>query len=211
MQITKFGHSCVLLDDGQTKILFDPGLYSDLSTDLTVDAVVITHVHQDHLDMDQLQRVIKNGSPRIITNTEVQVELTKHSIEAEILEAGDSTTVNTFTISGQGNEHAIMHPDLPKFQNTGYLINDKIFHPGDSLFVPSTQIEILLLPVAAPWSKVSETLDYISTVKAKVNFPIHDGFITDGGAFHRFARMWCEKIDAEFIEPELKKQYEFSL
>lgn len=206
MQITKYAHSCVLLDDGQTKILFDPGLYSDIP-DLSLDAIIITHVHQDHLDIDKLQPLLKNN-PRIITNTEVKVELDKHSISCEIVEEGATTTVGTFTIEAFGNDHAIMHPDLPKFQNTGYLINDKIFHPGDALFIPPKQVEVMLLPVAAPWSKVSETLDYITATKAKINFPIHDAFINDGGAFHRFAKMWCEKYELQYIDPELNKTYE---
>lgn len=206
MQITKFSHSCILLDDGQTKILFDPGLYSNIP-ELQVDAIVITHVHQDHLDTDKHKLLLQN-TPRIITNTEVKEELDKHNISCEIVEQGTKVTVGTFSLEAYGDEHAIMHPDLPKFQNTGYLVNDKIFHPGDSLFVPPKDLEVLLLPVAAPWSKVSETLDYITATKAKINFPIHDAFITDGGAFYRFAKMWCEKYNLQFIEPELNKTYE---
>jgi L-ascorbate metabolism protein UlaG (beta-lactamase superfamily) len=178
---------------------------------MQVDGIVITHVHQDHVDMDKLAPLLTSGTPRIITNSEVKTELDKHNIVSEVVEQGSTATVGSFTLEALGNDHAIMHPDLPKFQNTGYLVNDKIFHPGDALFIPPKPIEILLLPVAAPWSKVSETLDYISTVKAKHNFPIHDGFITDGGAFHRFANMWCEKLGVEFINPELGKAYEFSI
>lgn len=209
MKITKFGHSCILLDDGTTKILFDPGLYSKVPA-IDVDGIIITHVHQDHLDMDVLTPLLKN-SPRIITNSEVKTELDKHGISSEIAEEGSSITVGTFTLEAFGNEHAVMHPDLPKFQNTGYLVNDKIFHPGDALFICPKPVEVLLLPVAAPWSKVSETLDYIATVKAKHNLAIHDGFLVDGGAFHRFATMWCEKLSSEFIAPELGKEYEFSI
>ncbi len=212
MQITKFGHSCVLLDDGQTKILFDPGLYGGIPSDLKVDGIVITHVHQDHVDMDQLKPLLENVTPRIITNTEVKAELDKHGIDCEIVEEGSSATIGTFTFEAFGNDHAIMHPDLPKFQNTGYLINNKIFHPGDALYMPSKPIEVLLLPIAAPWSKVAETLDYLAQVNAKVNFPIHDGFIQGGGgAFYRFANMWCEKLGSQFIEPELNKSYELSI
>lgn len=207
MQITKYGHSCILLDDGETKILFDPGVYSTIP-DLVVDAIVITHVHLDHIDIEKLQPLLVNNSPQIITNTEVKIELAKHGLDCQVVEEGQSVKVNTFTITAYGNEHAIMHPDLPKFQNTGYLINGQIFHPGDSLFVPPSPVNVLLLPIAAPWSKVSETLDFITATKAKVNFPIHDAFIKDGGAFYRFTNMWCEKYNLEFIQPELNKAYE---
>lgn len=208
MKITKFGHSCVLLDDGSTKILFDPGVYSEIP-ELAVDAIIITHVHQDHMDVDKIKKLLSANKARIITNTETTEELAKSEIESEIVEQGGSATVGTFTLEAFGTEHAIMHAELPKFQNTGYLVNDKIFHPGDALLLPAKELEILFLPIAAPWSKVSETLDYISEVKAKINFPIHDGFINGGGAFYRFASMWCEKLGLQLIEPELNKEYEF--
>ena len=211
MNITKYGHSCVLLDDGQTKLLFDPGLYGGIPDDLKVDGIIITHVHQDHLDLKVLQPLLENFTPRIITNTEVQAELAKHGIAVEIVEEGSSANIGSFTIEAFGNEHAIMQPELPKFQNTGYLINDKIFHPGDALYTPQKPVEVLLLPLAAPWSKVAETLDYITQVKAPVNFPIHDGFITDGGAFQRFAQMWCRKNNIKYIDPQLGTSYELPL
>lgn len=208
MRITKFGHSCILLDDGKTKILFDPGVYSEIPQ-LTVDAVIITHVHTDHVDVEKWLELLKN-SPRIITNTEVKIRLENYELNAEVVEEGQSAEIGTLTLSAYGNDHAIMHPDATKFQNTGYLINDEIFHPGDSLFVPPLPIKILLLPLAAPWSKLSETLDYITAVKAKVNFPIHDAFLKDKGAFGRFASLWCEKNNLEFIaDAELSKSYDF--
>lgn len=210
MKITKYDHSCILLDDGKTKILFDPGLYSDLPPDLAVYGIVITHVHQDHLDIEK-HKTLLNSGVSIITNSEVKAELDKHNISSEVIEEGDTATINTFTLEAFGKDHAIMHPDLPKFQNTGYLVNDKILHPGDALLVIDKPIDVLLLPVAAPWSKVEETLDYIAAVKAPIIIPIHDGFIKDGGAFHRFAKMWCEKLNLQFIELEFGKTYELSL
>lgn len=207
MQITKFGHSCVLLDDGQTKILFDPGSYSEIPA-IQVDGIVITHVHQDHLDIEKLQAILKNCSPKIITNSEVKVELDKYNIECEVVEQGGESQIRTFNFEAIGNDHAIMHPDLPKFQNTGYILNENILHPGDTLIVPTKNINLLLLPIAAPWSKVEETLDYLSEVKPKICFPIHDGFLNGGGAFYRFTNMWCEKLSIEFIQPELGQSYE---
>lgn len=210
MQITKFGHSCILLDDGQTKILFDPGSWAEVP-DLAVDSIVITHVHQDHFDLKTIQRLLNIYSARVITNTEVNAELGKADIVAELVEQGQTTTVGNFSLDSIDSDHAVMHPSLPKFQNTGYIVNGKIFHPGDSLILPTQPIEILLLPVSAPWSKLSETLDYISAIKPKVCFPIHDGFLKRTGAFYRFAGQWCEKIGAEFVDPELNKPYDFPI
>ncbi|MCA1695075.1 MAG: MBL fold metallo-hydrolase, partial [Actinobacteria bacterium] len=46
MEITHFGHSCVLLDTGSARLLIDPGTWSEGFEDLTgLDAVLITHQH----------------------------------------------------------------------------------------------------------------------------------------------------------------------
>jgi L-ascorbate metabolism protein UlaG (beta-lactamase superfamily) len=207
MQITKFGHSCVLLSDGQTKILFDPGIFATVP-DCQPDAIIITHTHTDHLEPEKIQTLLASKPARIITNSEVKLELDKNGIACEVVEDGAETTVGTINIAARGNDHAIIHPNFPKVQNTGYLINSQIFHPGDSLVVPPEKVDVLLLPIIAPWSKISETFDYISSVKAKINFPIHDGFLKDGLVFYRMAKMWCDNNNLEFIEPELDKVYD---
>ena len=207
MEITKFGHSCVLLDNGSTKILFDPGIYSNIPS-IAVDAILITHIHQDHCDIEKIKNLLNiNKDLRIITNSEVQSLLLEQGINSEIVEAGAMTKINNISISGQGTTHAIMHPTLPVFQNTGYSVTEQVFHPGDALTIPVNPVEVLLLPIAAPWSKLEETLDYISAVKPAIVFPIHDGFLKDGGAFYRLSKQWCDTLGIKFIEPELEKIY----
>jgi len=106
----------------------------------------------------------------VITNSEVKAELDKENIACENREDGQETTVGSFQLSAHGKDHAMIHQLCQFAQNTGYLINGKIFHPGDSLVVPPVSIDFLLLPVVAPWSKISETLDFIDGVKTKKKF-----------------------------------------
>jgi L-ascorbate metabolism protein UlaG (beta-lactamase superfamily) len=70
---------------------------------------------------------------------------------------------------------------MPVGQNTGYLIERKLFFPGDSFTVLSKDIEILALPVEAPWMKVSEAIEYAEMLKPKVCFPIHDAVLSSAG------------------------------
>ncbi len=197
-----------MLDDGTTKILFDPGGFSEIP-ELSIDAIVITHVHLDHAEPGRI-KALKQQNPtlRIISNTAVQAELAPHGLEIEVVEDGQTATVNSFTLKGIGIDHALIHPDVPLAKNTGYIVNDKILHPGDALTVPAQQIEVLLLPVVAPWSKVAETLDYITAVKPKIALPIHDGFLKVGGAFYALSKRWCEKYNTQFLEVENGKTYE---
>ena len=55
MQISKYLHSCLLFEQEDDKLLFDPGNYSFIEGRVTpetfrdVSTVVITHSHPDHL------------------------------------------------------------------------------------------------------------------------------------------------------------------
>ncbi|MBW8818953.1 MAG: MBL fold metallo-hydrolase, partial [Streptomyces sp.] len=40
-------------------------------------------------------------------------------------------------------------------------------------------VETLMLPVMAPWSKISEVIDYVREVKPQRAYDIHDALLTD--------------------------------
>ena len=210
MKITKFGHSCLLVEENGVKILFDPGEWSDLPVDLSsIDRVLITHNHGDHLDPEKIKVVLaKNPNAIVMTNEEVGKTLTENQIPFQLLEDGESETVNGVIIEGFGKEHALVHLDIPVAKNTGYLINSKLWHPGDSLLVPPKPVSILALPIVAPWEKVSETMDYLTTIKPEYCVPIHDAFLKFEGLYDRFARMWCEKIGAKYVELPIGQEVE---
>jgi hypothetical protein len=77
--------------------------------------------------------------------------------------------------------HAVIHPDIPRVRNVGFLVDGQVFHPGDALTVPEEPVSTLLLPVHAPWSKVSEVIDYVRAVHADQAFAVHDGLLNDNG------------------------------
>jgi L-ascorbate metabolism protein UlaG (beta-lactamase superfamily) len=70
MQITHFGHSCVLLDTGSARLLIDPGTWSEGFESLTgLDAVLVTHQHVDHLDPQRLPALLRgNPGARLIVD-----------------------------------------------------------------------------------------------------------------------------------------------
>ena len=83
-----------------------------------------------------------------------------------------------------GEKHAVIHPDLPRFDNSGYLVEaegQRVFHPGDALSELVEDVDLLFLPVHAPWNKVSEVLDYARAVGAARNVAVHDMLLSDLG------------------------------
>jgi L-ascorbate metabolism protein UlaG (beta-lactamase superfamily) len=83
-----------------------------------------------------------------------------------------------------GEKHAVIHPEMPHFDNSGYLLDVEgvaIYHPGDSLTVPEEQVDLLLLPVSAPWLKVWECIDFAREVGARRSLAIHDMIYSEVG------------------------------
>ena len=71
MEVTHFGHSCVLLDTGAARLLIDPGNFSADFEDVTgLDAVLVTHQHPDHLDLERLPALLRaNPDARLIVDS----------------------------------------------------------------------------------------------------------------------------------------------
>ncbi len=60
MQLTHFGHSCLLAEFGQTKVLFDPGSFAHGFEGITgLSAILITHQHPDHVDVSRLPALLE--------------------------------------------------------------------------------------------------------------------------------------------------------
>ena len=83
-----------------------------------------------------------------------------------------------------GEKHAVIHPEMQHFDNSGYVLEvegQRVYHPGDSLTVPPQSVDLLLLPVSAPWLKVSECIDFGRDVGAPRSLAIHDKIYSELG------------------------------
>jgi L-ascorbate metabolism protein UlaG (beta-lactamase superfamily) len=98
--------------------------------------------------------------------------------------AGESFSAGGFDVRTFGALHALIHPLIaPPVANVGYLVEGAVYHPGDSFTVPPVPVETLLIPIHAPWSKVSEVIDFTAAVRAPRAFQIHDVYLSEvGGA-----------------------------
>jgi len=185
MKIAKYGHCCLLIEENGLRILTDPGAYSSGQSEARgVDVVLITHEHADHLHMDSLLEVLKNNpAAKVVTNTAVGKLLSEAGIEFSILEHGQSREFGGILFEGFGDQHAEIYQKLWLVQNTGYFIGNKLFYPGDALTNPGKPVEVLALPVAGPWLRISESIDYAKTLKPKTCFPVHDGMFKNPNTF----------------------------
>ncbi|TQM06383.1 MBL fold metallo-hydrolase [Pseudonocardia kunmingensis] len=177
MQITHFGHSCVLLDTGSARLLLDPGSFSaGFESVRGLDAVLVTHQHPDHLDTDRLGPLLDaNPDARLIVDggTAAQLDHVPHEVAAP----GSAVEIAGARVDVLGGEHAVIHPDIPVIANNAYLVDGTHLHPGDAFTPPDGPVEVLFLPTGAPWLKVSEAVEYLRAVAPRTAIPIHEAVL----------------------------------
>lgn len=200
MKITKIGHCCLLIEVNNLRILTDPGNYNRSVEHLRgIDLILITHEHADHLHVDSVKQIIEESrQARIITNPSVGKILDKEGIKHELVTHLQSTLVDEVEIAGFGEDHADVYPSITPAENTGYLVNQELFYPGDAFTDPEKPVRILALPVAGPWMKISEAIDYAKKLDPKHAFPVHDGMLKHLGSVHVLPQKELGEVGIDF-------------
>jgi L-ascorbate metabolism protein UlaG (beta-lactamase superfamily) len=189
MKIYKYVHSCILLEEQGRGLLFDPGMFTFMDghvkpdTFFDLDAVVITHIHGDHLDVNAL-KVIMGNNPQalILTNRQVAAELQKADIAATVLENG-TMQAGVFNLEAlpAPHERTILADAFP--DHAAYRINGRVIHPGDSLsteiMTPWMGTEVLIFPVTAPWMNEMQAYVFAKAMKPAIAIPAHDGYLKE--------------------------------
>lgn len=182
MIITKHQHACLTIEEQGQKLIIDPGVFTkDLGAVSDVAAVVITHVHADHFDPTLLASIVA-ANPDVIIYTTDEVKGQIASLNTRAVRGGQEIVAGPFTLKFYGGEHALIHPHIPRNQNVGVLVNGSFYYPGDSFTVADdAEVHTLALPVSAPWLKIAESMDFLTTTKPRVCFPTHNAILSPEG------------------------------
>ncbi|MGI8577241.1 MAG: MBL fold metallo-hydrolase [Nocardioidaceae bacterium] len=186
MRLTHIGHACLLVEAGGQRILVDPGNYARDFRSLTgLDAIAITHQHLDHADPARLPALVANN-PDALLLAEPQTarhlpEATSGAVRPRPLSA-EPVELNGVTIGSIGETHALIHPSLARVGNRGLLITAEgepvLFHPGDSYDADPGHVDILALPINAPWANIEATAEFVRRIQPRYAVPIHDGLLS---------------------------------
>jgi L-ascorbate metabolism protein UlaG (beta-lactamase superfamily) len=85
-----------------------------------------------------------------------------------------------FEVAVVGGLHAEVYDGLPGCANVGYVVDGRVYHPGDSFFVPEHRdLELMLAPTAGPWLKLAEAIDFVRAVVPRRAVSIHDALLND--------------------------------
>jgi len=184
-------------------VVLDPGGFTEPEAVDGATAVLITHEHADHYAPDHLRRTDAPVFTIEAVAARIREDAPDVAERLTVVEPGQQLDVG-LPVRVVGERHAVIHPEMPRFDNSGYLLEvegTRIYHPGDSLTLPEAEVDLLLLPVSAPWLKVSEAIDFGRDVGAPRSLAIHDRVYSEVGLSMveaHLTRMLGER-DQEFV------------
>jgi L-ascorbate metabolism protein UlaG (beta-lactamase superfamily) len=186
MRITKYSHACVRIERDGAVLVIDPGSLTEPESIDGADAVLVTHEHFDHLDAAKLADALaKRPSVAVYTHPDVVSKLGELDGVVNPVVPGDTFTAAGFAVRAYGGLHAIIHPEIPRVANVAYFVEGEggaggVYHPGDSFDVPGDAVvDTLFVPVAAPWLKIAEAIEFVRQVKPRRAYNLHDALYTE--------------------------------
>ncbi|MFF2021522.1 MBL fold metallo-hydrolase [Streptomyces sp. NPDC058171] len=181
MKLTKQTHSCVRLDKDGQRLVIDPGGFTEADAAVGATAILVTHEHPDHFSEEHLRAALDADPATTVWTLRSVADQLAAAYPGRIRTVGhgDAFTAAGFDVQVHGEWHAVIHPDIPRVTNIGFLVDGALFHPGDALTVPDRPVDTLMLPVHAPWNKISEVIDYVREVGPRRAYDVHDALLTE--------------------------------
>jgi len=198
MEIAKLEHSGIVIEKDGERIVFDPVEFNKTIPRLNnVVAVIITHKHSDHLQIEVIKKIIRDNSDAKIITTSDAASFIEDSI---IAKAGESYEIGGFKLDFFGKNHAAIIPGQIPCENIGVVVNGSIMNPGDSFDYSDIGAKVLFVPISAPWLKIAESMDFVGKVKPRIVIPVHDALLSDLGKSinGNWMKKACDKAGAEY-------------
>lgn len=181
MKITKYPQSCLLIETKGKKLLIDPGTlkYKDEYFNIwnNVDAILITHKHPDHCNVEVLEKLDK----KIIIYSTKEVQDAYESLNIKIVKENDVLNIGDIKIEVVHAVHGYV-PFLKGkeiYENVGYIVDDgenRLYATSDTIcFRNEYKADILAAPVMGHGLTMSayETSLYAKEVGAILTIPVH--------------------------------------
>lgn len=199
MKVTRYFQSCLLIEEGNTRILIDPsGHETERAADLgKLDAVIYTHEHADHFDADLAQKFAEKSIP-IYANESTAKQMKS---QPNIVSDGQEFEVGGIKIQAKELPHCLMIDGSPGPQNTGYLIDSLLFHPGDGTELADLKVDNLAVPISGPDVSFKDACSFLNRAGAKLAIPIHYDFVgTKPEAFKNFSGIFNQKYEVRPLD-----------
>ncbi len=212
MKLTKFVHSCVLVEHTNEAVLFDPGIFSWNSGVVNVDSlpnldyVVVSHKHTDHCHEPFVRTLVqKFPEAQWVSPLDAHDDLKSWGVSKVT-----NQSVNGLDVTEV--DHALVEPFGMQVRDLVTQYMGLVTHPGDTHNFTETK-DILLLPVQAPWGTTIRAIELGRQLKPKYILPIHDWMWNDDwreNVYARFESLFAES-ETTFLRPVDGQPIEVSL
>ncbi|MGB3023588.1 MAG: MBL fold metallo-hydrolase [Candidatus Saccharimonadales bacterium] len=201
MEIKKYMHCCLVINNNQQSIVIDPGVWSDDFVPPTnTVGIIITHDHPDHFDLEKVHAVTQaNPDVTVYSTRALCNQMT--GLKTQPVQAGESMDCGQFNIKFTGGEHASVDTSFPPIINLGVIINHDFYYPGDSFTLVSVPIKTLAVPLAGPWMRTAEAIDFLYNIKPREFFTVHDEILSDAGrqTYNAWMEIASKRSGCDFI------------
>ena len=181
VRVTPIYHATAMIQMGRDIIYIDPAKPAKIDGMQAADLILITDIHGDHMDTDDIARLSKNGTA-IIAPAAVARTVTG----ARVLANGESTRWHDFKITAVPM-YNITHlqpsgaPFHDKGRGNGYVLNyggKNFYFAGDTEGVPEMRalkdIDVAFSPMNLPYTMTpAEAADAVKAFHPKVVIPYH--------------------------------------
>ncbi|HZB05029.1 MAG TPA: MBL fold metallo-hydrolase [Thermoleophilaceae bacterium] len=199
-RITYIGHATLLIELGGARLLTDPVLRGRVAylvrhgaapeVPREIDAVLISHMHHDHLDIPSLR--LLGGRPRVIAPRGAGSILRRSGLDVEELERDESIEVAGTRVRAVRADHDSGRWPVAGATATplGFLAGDSpsVYFAGDTDLFPEMEaigpVDIALLPVAGWGPKLGpghmdavRAAQAVAVLRPRIAIPIHWGTI----------------------------------
>jgi L-ascorbate metabolism protein UlaG (beta-lactamase superfamily) len=207
LTIMFIGHGTLMFNFGGKVIHVDPwSKFTDYSQMPKADLILITHEHRDHLDVNAVNALHKNGTVTVLTET-----CAKSVKGGVIMKNGDIKSVEGLEIEAVP-AYNLVHmrsagqPFHPKGIGNGYVVrfgDKRVYIAGDTENTPEMKqlknIDVAFLPMNLPYTMTPEMVaDAAKAFKPGILYPYHYG-ITDTSRLVDFMK------DSKEVEVRIRK------
>ncbi len=184
LKITFIGHGTLMFNFGGKVIHVDPwSKLADYAQMPKADLILITHEHRDHLDVNAVNALRKNGTVTVVTET--CAESIKGGV---IMKNGDIKSVEGLEIEAVP-AYNLVHmrsagqPFHPKGIGNGYVVrfgDKRVYVAGDTENTPQMKqlknIDVAFLPMNLPYTMTPEMVaDAAKAFNPVILYPYHYG------------------------------------
>jgi L-ascorbate metabolism protein UlaG (beta-lactamase superfamily) len=181
VRITPIYHATAKITAGRDIIYIDPAKPAKIDGMGPGDLILITDIHGDHMDADDIAKLSKNGTTVI-----APASVAKTITQARVLANGESTRWRDWKITAVpmyniNHNQPNGQPYHDKGRGNGYVLNfggKNFYFAGDTEGTPEMRalknIDVAFIPMNLPYTMTpTEAADAVKAFHPKVAIPYH--------------------------------------